>query len=160
MWQARGEEGWIDAFLDIAHEQHAARSDLAQEHDRDVVDARPAIGWRHGNLAADRPEHAQVDVIHGQSVTGRETHPGRRARSGEIAQPRGVTRARSAHPRLEDARHVVSLEEERKTGDVILVRMAQHDGVDPAIPRRDSSVEVDQQAIRVRPAVDEQSPSA
>ena len=43
---------------------------------------------------------------------------------------------------------------------MVLVRVAEHDGVDPPVPRRDPLVEVDEQAVRVRPAVDQQPTAA
>jgi hypothetical protein len=42
---------------------------------------------------------------------------------------------------------------------MILVRMRQHDSVDPPVPRRDPSIELDQEAIGIGAAVDQQ-PSA
>ncbi len=43
---------------------------------------------------------------------------------------------------------------------MILVRMRHDNDVDPAVPRRDSPVEGDQQPVRVRAAVDEQAPAS
>ena len=51
------------------------RADLAEQHDRDVVDAGPAVGRLERDLAADRPEHAQCDLVDGQPVAGREAQP-------------------------------------------------------------------------------------
>ena len=78
--------------------------------------------------------------------------PGR----AEASEPRGVAGARSAHPGLEDAADAVALEQECQAGDVILVRVAQDDRVDPAVPRRDPAIEGHEQAIRIRSAVDEE----
>jgi hypothetical protein len=40
---------------------------------------------------------------------------------------------------------------------MILVRMRQHDSVDPPVPWRDPSIELDQEPIGIGPAVDQQS---
>ena len=59
------------------------------------------------------------------------------------------------HAGLEHPTDPVSLEDADEAGDVVLVRVRQHDDVDPPIPGRDPRVELEQQAVRVRPAVDE-----
>ena len=59
------------------------------------------------------------------------------------------------HPGLEDPAHAVALQDPDEAGDVILVRMCQHDEVDPAVPRRDSRIELGEQPLRVRSAVHE-----
>ena len=51
---------------------------------------------------------------------------------------------------------MISLEEQGKAGDVILVRMRQDQRVDASIPWRDAAVERDEQAVGIRPAVDQQ----
>ena len=158
--QALGQQGRVDAFLDVAHEQDPTSADLAEEHDRDVVDPGPAIRWRGRHLAADRPQDVEVNVVDGEPVTRRETETHGCSRSGELAQPRGIARSRSAHPGFEDACHTVSLEQEREAGDVVLVRMAQHHGIDAPVPRRHPLVELDEKPIRVRSAVDEQATAA
>ena len=43
---------------------------------------------------------------------------------------------------------------------MILVRVGEDEQVDPAIPRRQSRVERDEQPVRVRPAVDQQATAA
>lgn len=73
-----------------------------------------------------------------------------------MAQPLvpGVpARALAVHPGLEDPAHPVPLQDADEAGDVVLVRMRQHDQVDPAIPRRDAGVELQEQPIGVRSAV-------
>ncbi len=44
MRQALGQQRRVDAFLDIAHQQEPTRADLAEQHDRDVVDAGAPVG--------------------------------------------------------------------------------------------------------------------
>ena len=62
----------IDALLDVTHQQDAAFADLPEQDDRNVVDARPAIGRRQRNLAPDRPQHAQADLVDVQVIAGRQ----------------------------------------------------------------------------------------
>ena len=38
---------------------------------------------------------------------------------------------------------------------MVLVRMAQHEEIDSAVPGRDPSVELDEEPIRIGPAIDE-----
>src|SRR5690606_11764299 len=52
------------------------------------------------------------------------------------------------------------LDQEREPRDVVLVRMGQNEDVDPSVPRREPLVERDEQAVRIGPAVDEQSAAA
>ena len=75
--------------------------DLAEEDDRDVVDAGPAVGWRGRDLAADGPEDAQRDLVDGEAVAGGEPRPDRRARSRQrrAATPRSPAPARSSPAR-------------------------------------------------------------
>jgi hypothetical protein len=54
--QAFGQELWVDVLLDVAHQQEAAQTDLAEQHDRHVVDPGATVGRLGGYLAADRPE--------------------------------------------------------------------------------------------------------
>lgn len=82
VWQALGQERRVDPFFDIAHQQEPAHPDVTEEHHRHVVDARPAIGRRRRDLTADRPEDPQVDLVHGQSITGGDREPDRGARCG------------------------------------------------------------------------------
>jgi hypothetical protein len=55
MWQAPGQQLWIDRLLDVAHQQEATRTHLAEQDDRHVVDAGPAVGRLDRHLAANRP---------------------------------------------------------------------------------------------------------
>lgn len=150
----------IDAFLDIAHQQHAARADLAEQDDRHVIDAGPAVGRGHRHLAADRPQDAQPDLVHVEVVPRCEAHPDRRTGSRQVPQPGGIAGPRTAHPGFEDAGDLVALEEQRQASDVVLVRMTEDHGIDPAIPRWHPGVEHDHQPARVRTAIDQESTAA
>ena len=46
--QSLGQERWVDALLDITHQEHPARADLAEQHDGDVVDGRAAVRAARG----------------------------------------------------------------------------------------------------------------
>jgi hypothetical protein len=154
------QKGWIDAFLDIAHQQHPTVADLSEEHDRDVVDPRATIGWGRRYMAADRPQDVEPDLVDGQPVTRREPATVDADETGEPSRPLDVARTRTDHPRLEDPPDAIPVEQQRQAGDVVLVRVGEDHGVDPAVPRRDSLVEVDEQAVGVRPAIDEQPAAA
>jgi hypothetical protein len=56
--QARSDERRIDVFLDVAHQEEPAWPDLAEQDDRHVVDAGPAVGWVEWDASADRPQDA------------------------------------------------------------------------------------------------------
>ena len=43
---------------------------------------------------------------------------------------------------------------------MILVGMGQDDDVDPPVPRRNPPIELDEEPVRIRPAIDEHSPAA
>jgi hypothetical protein len=43
---------------------------------------------------------------------------------------------------------------------MVLVWVRQDDGIKPAIPRRDPPIELDEQPVWIRSAVDEQAPAA
>ena len=64
------------------------------------------------------------------------------------------------HPGLEHASDPISIQQPGEAGDVILVRVRQDERVDPAIPRRDPPVQVDEQTLRVGTAIDQQAPAA
>jgi hypothetical protein len=72
VWQAVLEERRVDALFDVAHQQESSLPDLAEEDDRDVVDASPAVGWGRGDLAGDRPQDAQGDLVDRHPVSGGE----------------------------------------------------------------------------------------
>jgi hypothetical protein len=151
------EQRGIDVLLDIAGEQEAAIADLAEEDDRDVVDTRAAVGGLGRHVTADRPQHAERHLVDPQSVAGRETEPDRRAGSRQALGPRRVARAGTAHAGFEHLSDAIALEEQGQAGDVVLVRMREHDRIDPSVPRRDVLVEDDEESIGARAAIDEQS---
>jgi hypothetical protein len=66
--QAFGEKGRIDLLFDIAHQQEPSSCHVTEQHDRDVVDRRPAIGRRYWNPSADRPQDPQLDLVDRQAI--------------------------------------------------------------------------------------------
>jgi hypothetical protein len=155
--QVVGQERGVDALFDVAHQQEAPRADLAQEHDRHIVDTGATVRRYRGDLTTDWPQDAERDLIDAESVAAGDPETGRSRRRGEPPGPGRVPGARSPHPRFEDAVDAVPLEEHRQTCHMVFVRMGQDDRVDPAIPRRDPLVESDEEAVRVRPSVDQQA---
>jgi hypothetical protein len=140
--QSASQEDRVDALLDVAGQQEAPLANLAQQHDRHVVDARARVGWLGWDRAGVRPQHLEPDIVEGEVVSGREQRRADASR-GESRRPSRVARARSAHPRLEHAPHLVPLQQGRQAGDMVLVRMGQHQCIDAPIPRRQSLVERD-----------------
>ena len=160
VWKVVCQQTRIDLLFDVPHEQEPSRPDLTEQHDRHVVDAGAAVRRHRGDLAADRPQHTQRDLIDGQAIACGQAESDRAVGSSQLPQPGGVSRSRAAHAGFEHARDVVALQEEGEPGDVILVRMREDHGIDPAIPRRDAAIECDQQSVRIRTAIDEESPAA
>ena len=143
----------IDALLDVTHEQEPLRSDLPEEHDRDVVDRCPAVGRPLGYPVGVRPEDAQPDRVERQPIARRQ--PSARGPAvRECLAPGLVSRPRPHHARLVDAPDAVPLEHQGQPGDVVLVRVAEHEDVDPAVPWRQAFVQRDQEPRRIRSAID------
>jgi hypothetical protein len=154
--QATGDELGVDRLLDVAHQQEPTLRDDALEHHGHVVDPRAAVGWIERDATARWPEHPHRDLVDDQAIASRDRAPDRSRAVGQFAQPRRIARSWAAHAGLEHAVHAVSREEQRQPGHMVLVGVRQDHRFDLPIPRRDASVEGDQQAIRVRPAVDQQ----
>jgi hypothetical protein len=155
--QVVGEERRVDALFDVAHEQEAPRADLAQEDHRDIIDTCATVRRCRRDFATDRPENAERYLVDGEAVAGSDRETGRGLGRREPPGPRRVARPRPSHPRLEDAVHAIPLDEHRQACHVVFVRMGQDDGVDAAIPRRYPLVEGDEEAIRVRPSIDQEA---
>ena len=149
----------IDALLDVAGEQEPMAGDLAQQDDRDVVDRRPAVRRSLRNPVRVRPEHPEVDRIELQPIAGREAAVRRPALSEHLV-PGSIAGSGPDHARLVHPADAVALEQQREPGDVVLVRMRQHQDVDPAVPRRQALVERDQQPAGIGPAIDDHPAAA
>lgn len=157
--EAGGEEPRIDLLLHIAGQQEPPIADRPEQHDRHVVDPGPAVGRFDGDLAADRPQDGQGDLVDRQPIAGGQTESLGRAPAGQASEPGRIAGSRAAGARLEDATHTVPVEQPREARDMILVRVRQHDRIDPPIPGRQPRVKGDQQPVRVRSAVDEEAPA-
>ena len=147
----------VDRLLDVPHQEEPALPDLAEQDHRDVVDAGPAVGWLGRDPPAERPEDVEVDLVDREPVAGRQAKSDRSPWTGQLSEPGRIAGSRAPHPGFEDAIHVVTRQQQRQPGDVILVRVGEDHRIDPTVPRRDASVQGDEQPIRVRPAVDEQA---
>jgi hypothetical protein len=157
-WQSARDQLRIDLLLDVTREQETSTVDLPEEHDRDVVDAGPRVGRLTRHLTGARPQDGQLDLVDREAVTRSECRSCGSVDEGQ-PEPGRVPGTRSAHPRLERPPDAVPVEEQREPGDVILVRMGEHDRVQPSVPRRHAPVELDEEALGVRAAVDEDPPA-
>jgi hypothetical protein len=59
------------------------------------------------------------------------------------------------HPGLEHTPHAIALQHPDETRDMVLVGVREDDDVDPPVPGWHAGVKLSEDAIRVRPAVDE-----
>jgi hypothetical protein len=150
----------IDLLLDVAGQQELAALDRAEQHDRHVVDAGPGVGWLERDLAAARPQDLEADLVDGDPITRREQQAGRSTIAGQFGGPGRIPGSRAAHAGLEDLIDPVSAQQQRETRDMVLVRMRQDDRIEPAIPGRDQAVELNQQPVGVRTAVDQEAAAA
>ena len=154
------QEGRVDVLLDIAGQQEPAPVHLPQQHDRDVVDAGPAVRRRTRHPPAHGPQHAQVDLVDREPVAGGQGAVARSARPAQSIRPGGIPGSRADHPGLEDPSDPVSLQQLGEAGHVILVRVRQDQHVDPPIPWRDPPVQGHEQTLRVGAAIDQQAAAA
>jgi len=106
-----GQERRVDRFLDVAGEQEPVATHRSEQHHRDVVDARPAVGRFTWHSAADRPEDPQGDLVDIERIAGRQPEPHRCTRRAQASDPLRVAWPGPDHPRLEDATHPVPREE-------------------------------------------------
>jgi hypothetical protein len=157
--QPAREELGIDLLLDVAGQEKPSPADLAEEHDRNVVDRAAAVGRAERHAPRVGPEHAKSDVVERQPVARRE----RSVRRPTVGKERGhgcVARPRANHARLVDPADPIAAQEDGETRRVVLVRMGEDEGIDPMIPGGEALIEGDQEAARVRPAVDEHPTAA
>ena len=149
----------VDLLLDVAGQQEPSALDRTEQHDRHVVDAAPGVGRLGRDLAAARPQDLETDLVDRHPVTRRKQHGGRAPDPRQLGGPGRIPGTRAAHAGLEDLFDPVPAEQQREARDVVLVRVGQHDRVEPAIPGRDQAVELDEQAIGIRAAVDQEAPA-
>ncbi len=154
--QVRRHEVPVDGLFDVAGEQKAPPADRPEQDHRDVVDAGPPVGRVLGHATGDGPQHVKADLVDGDPVAGGD-RPARHAPiASERLGPGRVAWARTAHAGLEHPPDPVPRQQHREAGDVVLVRVRQHQDVDPAVPRWEATIERDEQPVRVRTTVDQQ----
>jgi hypothetical protein len=148
----------LDLRLGVPRQEEAPALERAEEHDRDVVH-RAAVAGRLGrDTGGVRREHVEVDPIEREAVARCDAA----ARGPAFREDRReglVPRAEARHPGLHDPPDAVTLQDQRQSRDMVLVRVGQHDEVDPAVPRRHPSVERDEEPVGIRAAVDEHAPA-
>jgi hypothetical protein len=155
--QPAGQQHRVHVLLDVAGQQESPPGYLAQEDDRHAVDQRAIARRIARDVAAVRPEDLDGDVIDPQARASAEHEVTRRPGSGQSLLPRRVRRARAAHARLGHGPDAIAVQQQDEPGHVVLVWMGEHDRIDPPIPRRDATVELAEEAIRVRATVDQQT---
>ena len=150
--QAALEEPGVDVVLRVARQEEPGPARVTEQDDRLVVDRAPVVG-RVDRHRLRRPQHLEPDLVEPQPGTLRE--PPARRPVGEGLVPRGPARTRPVHPVLEHPPDLVPLQHADEARHVVLVRVGQHHDVDAAVPRRDPRVELHEEPLGVRPAVDE-----
>jgi hypothetical protein len=156
--QSLRQQRWIDVLLDVPGQQEPPLTHDAEQDHRHVVDAGPGIRWLRRDLTADGPQHAHRDLVDRQPVAGPDREAWRRPGPSEPIDPGRVAGSRSAHAGLEDAADTIAIEQQGEPGDMVLVRVRQDDRVEPPVPRRDSPIELDEEPVRIGPAVDQEPP--
>ncbi|HSW43366.1 MAG TPA: hypothetical protein VLM76_12730 [Patescibacteria group bacterium] len=144
----------LDRGFGISHQQEASALERAEEDDRRVVHLGAVVGGIMRHAGRTRPDHLEGDPVEGEVVTCSQA-PAACPAGGENRCQRLVTRTGARHAGLRDLPDAVALEEEWQARHVVLVRVGEHDEVDPAVPRRHARVKGHEQAVRVGTAVHE-----
>jgi hypothetical protein len=155
--EALGEQRRVDVLLDVPGQQEAPLTHHPEQHHRHVVDAAAGIRWFGRDLATDGPQHPHRDLVDRQPVSGPDRQAWRRPGSSQSIDPGCVAGSRTAHAGLQDATDPIAIEQQGQPGNMVLVGMREDDRVQPPVPRGDASVELDEEAVRIRPAVDQES---
>ena len=158
-WQAVGHQLGVEVLLEVAHQQESPEAGVSEQHDRDVVDGLPVVERRRRDVARRGPEDPERDLVQPEAIA-RAQRSVRRHAIGEGGTPGCIARAHAGEARLVRDPDAVPLEEQAEARDMILVGMREDDDVDPAVPRRQALVERDEQAARIRSAVDQHPPAA
>ena len=154
MGQPASDQRRVHALLGIAREQEVPPRRRSEQDDRRVVNGRAGGAGRGRNGAFLRPAHLEPDVADRQSSASGQRGSGRAFTQRPV--PRSPARTHAVHPGLEHPPHAVPLKHANQPRHVVLVRVCQHDHVEPPVPGRDDGVELGQHAVGVRPAVDQQ----
>jgi hypothetical protein len=156
--EAAADQLRIDALLDVAGKEEPVPAGFAEEHDRNVVDRGPAVGRVFRHPARVGPEDAKPDPIESELVARRQP-TSRWSTPGQGRGPGLVAGTRPDRARLVHTTDPVAREQRRQAGDVVLVRVREHQEVDPAVPWRQPLVEGDEEASRIGSTVHDE-PSA
>ncbi len=148
-------EARVHVVLGVAREEERAARRLAEEHDRGVVDRPAGVAGVGGHAAGLRPQHAEPHLAEAQVVARGERRPRRAVRERRV--PRAPAGPLAPHSGLEHPPHAIALQDADQARHVVLVRVREHDEVDPAVPGRDLRVQLHEQAVRVRSTVDQQA---
>lgn len=152
--QTASDEHRVDALLDVAGQEEPQGAVLAEHDDRDIVHARACVRWASRYRVCVGPQDAQAHAVDLEPVA----RP-RDARFDPVGaqpcDPRLVARTRPGQSGVEHPADAIALEQARQAGNMVLVRVSEHDEVDPTIPRGDVLVELEDQTIGVGSAVDE-----
>jgi hypothetical protein len=153
--EAACHERGVDVLLGIAGQQEDPSGCRAKQDDAHAVD-RTA---RRARLPRDRPglrpDHVEAELGDIDPPAGCERLPWDVGPRPQEGVPRLPARAGAGHPGLEDAPDPVPLDHADQPRDMVLVGMGEHEHVHVPVPRRDSRVELQQQAFRVGTAVDQ-----
>jgi len=153
---AAGEKDRVDALLYVAGEEEPLRAERPQQDDRHVVDARAGVSRLRRHRTRVGPEDAETDIVEAEPIAGAE--PTCLATLlCELRRPGTVAGSRATHPRLHHPADPISREQQSEPRDVVLVRVAEDEQVDPPIPRWQVGIERDEEAVRVGSAVDEKA---
>jgi hypothetical protein len=151
---ARREELRVDGLFDVPRQEHATGSEAKVQHRGHVVDAGAGIGWLWRHASAGGPTNGDRRAIEAQDVTSGQAAPIERKPIERLVEG-GVPGTRTTHPDVSHRAHAVAHEEEREASHMVLVRVGQHDQIDPPVPGWQVCVKCDEQPVGVRPAIDE-----
>lgn len=154
--QAPLDEDGVDVVLGVRFEQHAPVADLREEHDREIVHPAARIRRRAGDGTGVGPEDLEHHLVEPEAVSRVKPFGAEAARTERLDEG-GVPGPLPGEPRLEHATDPVAAEDERQAGNVVLVRMGEHDEVEAMVPRRQPAIEHADEAIRVGAAVDQKA---
>lgn len=157
--ESSGEQLRIDLFLGIAREEHVACTKVQLEYDRRVVDVLAAARWVTWHLAGERPLDVEPRPVKPQPVAGRD-HPRRATLGRQLSPVSGVTGAGPKHAVLDHLADLVSRQQQRQARDMVLVRVCQHNDIEPAVPCWDALVEEREQAVGIGAGIDQHPATA
>ena len=157
--QSSRQQHRVDFLLDVARQEEPLASIGPEQDNRDVVDRGAPVRRSARNVPGVRPQHRERDLVQAERVA-RGQPTGVHSAKREVLRPCAVARPRSQHARFDHSANPVPIEQCRKAGDVVLVRMTEHDEVDPAVPRRKLAIEGDQEAVGIGSAVNEHAATA